>query len=186
METDVKSKQYSYTALTYTWGDHLDQRPIECDGRKHLVTRNLHSALRRPRAIGQKVIWTDAICINQSTEPLALREREAQVQLMGRIYAQAKKVIADLGDADDDFQPALKLSLRIWRKRTYFEKIDLMRLPDLKKNGLPNYEQDIWLLWTKFMGRPWFQRVWVIQEFALSATSDSTLRNADTTTTRLQ
>jgi hypothetical protein len=168
--TDLKS-HISYTALSYAWGDVLDRRQIQVDGKTLLITKNLHSALYRLRAIGRRIIWADAICIDQSTEPHALRDREFQVQLMGSIFAQAERVIVDLGEANEDFEPALNLSNMIWGKRDYFEKLHptySMQPQDREESGLPGREDDIWLSWTRFLGRPWFQRVWVIQEFALA------------------
>ncbi|TGO37682.1 hypothetical protein BHYA_0091g00140 [Botrytis hyacinthi] len=42
-------------------------------------------------------LWIDALCINQQDK----RERSQQVQLMGRVYSQARMVLAWLGPAKD-------------------------------------------------------------------------------------
>ncbi|KAK0649336.1 heterokaryon incompatibility protein-domain-containing protein [Cercophora newfieldiana] len=78
-----------------------DQSPANLHRRASLSGGpNLFAALTRIRnflagsADTTTPIWVDAICINQSDLP----EREAQVRLMGRVYAQADEVIAELGD----------------------------------------------------------------------------------------
>ncbi|KAL8369744.1 hypothetical protein RB595_000196 [Gaeumannomyces hyphopodioides] len=86
-----------YEALSYVWGrksDPPDQ--IVIDGAPRDVTENLHAALRRLRRENQpRVLWVDAVCINQDDIP----ERNHQVRLMSRLYAGATRVIAWLGDS---------------------------------------------------------------------------------------
>lgn len=63
------------------------------------VTKNCEYALRTLRQKDQeRVLWIDAICIDQSNIP----ERGHQVQLMSKIYAQAIRVLAYLGEASGD------------------------------------------------------------------------------------
>ena len=65
------------------------------------ITANLHSALQRLRLVDKPILlWADAICINQDDKA----EKEAQVLLMRRIYTRADIVVADLGDAADDYE----------------------------------------------------------------------------------
>lgn len=110
-----------YSALSYVWGDQSIPYKIFLDGKPFYVGRNLYMALGRlRRRIGVlglsptsqpdpacedleaitrlmspegRVLWIDAICINQAN----VAEREAQVKLMDRIYKQADHVHADLG-----------------------------------------------------------------------------------------
>jgi hypothetical protein len=103
MEIDLESKDNSYAALSYTWGAQGTPHSIECDGQQIAVTCNLYSAVHRLRELRLDVaIFVDALCINQGQELKALRERERQVMMMGRIYSQAVRVIVDLGDASDE------------------------------------------------------------------------------------
>jgi hypothetical protein len=53
-----------YTALSYTWGDASQLRPIIVDGSMVLVTVNLHQALSHLFSECH-VLWVDALCINQ-------------------------------------------------------------------------------------------------------------------------
>ncbi|KAG4444118.1 hypothetical protein IFR05_000347 [Cadophora sp. M221] len=83
-----------YEALSYTWGRADDLRAIELNGTRVEVRKNLALALIHLRhASEERVLWIDAICINQSD----LEERNRQVELMAYIYARAKRVLVWLG-----------------------------------------------------------------------------------------
>ncbi|OCK81951.1 HET-domain-containing protein, partial [Lepidopterella palustris CBS 459.81] len=83
-----------YEALSYVWGSPRGTIPISCDGKSLLVTPNLLEALRRIRHFRYtRLLWVDAICINQD-DPM---ERSVQVQAMRDIYAKAANVIIWLG-----------------------------------------------------------------------------------------
>jgi hypothetical protein len=63
-------------ALSYVWGDASDTTPIEVNGRRVPVTKNLSAALHNVLSCWQAIfpsrepssfrIWIDALCINQS------------------------------------------------------------------------------------------------------------------------
>ncbi|KAH7327522.1 heterokaryon incompatibility protein-domain-containing protein [Rhexocercosporidium sp. MPI-PUGE-AT-0058] len=83
-----------YEALSYTWGRADDLRAIELNGTRVEVRKNLALALVHLRHTSEeRVLWIDAICINQSD----LEERNRQVELMSYIYARAKRVLVWLG-----------------------------------------------------------------------------------------
>ncbi|KAF2827526.1 HET-domain-containing protein, partial [Ophiobolus disseminans] len=89
----------AYEALSYVWGDISATEPIFCGGRTLSITASLAEALRSLRSKhSRRVLWADGICINQRD----LEERSHQVQLMGRVYANAGRVIAWLGPDHDD------------------------------------------------------------------------------------
>jgi hypothetical protein len=68
--------------------------PIECSGRKLNITTNLFDALKRLRLPdADRVLWVDAICINQ----FDLEEKNIQVPLMKDIYSKASVVLIWLG-----------------------------------------------------------------------------------------
>ena len=60
------------------------------------------------------VLWADQICIDQSNET----EKEQQVQLMSRIYAQAQQVTGWLGLHENDSYLAFDLLLVLGRTLT--------------------------------------------------------------------
>lgn len=86
-----------YEALSYVWGDISAKEEAYCDGARIYLTANLASALRQLRpAKGKRVMWVDAICINQSDS----EEKAHQIRLMGKMYQRAKCVLVWLGEAD--------------------------------------------------------------------------------------
>jgi hypothetical protein len=88
------SEDISYEALSYTWGP-FSIRSITLNGHKDFrVTDNLDSALRYLRRTDhQRVLWIDALSINQNDLP----ERNSQVGRMLEIYSRAIRVVVWLG-----------------------------------------------------------------------------------------
>ncbi|PQE31169.1 heterokaryon incompatibility protein [Rutstroemia sp. NJR-2017a WRK4] len=86
-----------YVALSYTWGDPKDTLPIYVNNTLMQVTRNLHSALLHLGLDSGKILWVDAVCIDQQNN----MEKSEQVQLMREIYQRAMHVTVWLGPADD-------------------------------------------------------------------------------------
>ncbi|KAM5341811.1 hypothetical protein ACJ41O_014842 [Fusarium nematophilum] len=91
-----------YEAISYVWGDETDLETIVCNEAELKITPNLAAALRRLRHPDEtkppRVLWADAICINEKDTG---GEKEHQIPLMGRIYAQAAEVIIFLSDGND-------------------------------------------------------------------------------------
>lgn len=99
-----------YVALSYVWGSAERNNVILCNGKELKVTANLHSSLLRLRAFGHYCyLWIDGICTDQSHEPHAVQERNAQARPMGEIYSGAEYVIVDLGDCDDGVEDVMRL-----------------------------------------------------------------------------
>lgn len=84
----------SYEALSYFWGDPAITLTISLHQQPFNVTTNLECALRHLRQVDAvRTLWIDALCINQ----LDLRERAAQVAIMGDIYQCALRTVMWLG-----------------------------------------------------------------------------------------
>jgi hypothetical protein len=166
IQDDMNNLKTSYTALSYVWGNPAATKIVLIDGEPLGITTSLHSALVRLRAQGYVNIWADAVCINQSPE--ALQERAKQVQMMDRIYSLAESVIADVGESDADFEPAMELMKRILAVSPQLEERGFVSINDFSRVGLPNHESLEWDAWTTFISRPWFQRLWVVQECVLA------------------
>lgn len=130
-----------YEALSYTWGKPNAVKVIEINGSSVNVRENLWAALVSLRdAREARVLWIDAICINQSD----IEERNRQVQLMAYIYSRAKEVIVWLGTLIDP--PPLSPSTKISKphpKPTMTLKQDEVR---------------------ELCTRPYWKRVWIVQE----------------------
>ena len=100
------TRAHLYEALSYVWGSASNPQSIRIDGHHFPVTANLHAALLCLRdAYLERLIWVDAICINQGDDA----EKATQVQLMARIYAQARNVIVWLGPATPETSRALEV-----------------------------------------------------------------------------
>ncbi|EJT79451.1 hypothetical protein GGTG_04535 [Gaeumannomyces tritici R3-111a-1] len=156
--------QPTYDALSYTWGNlDMCERIVLHEGREQLelpITANLNAALKRMRARFPQestLIWADGMCVNQAD----LQERGQQVQLMGRIYTQCQQGLIYLGEEADgselipDFLPALVAP---------DDAGGLAGAEDLPPSSNPGCRA-----LTMLYRRPWFRRIWFIQESALPA-----------------
>lgn len=145
------------TALSYAWGDPKKTQKIYCnEGQGHLiVTIECASALRRLRLPEKpKTLWVDAVCINQAD----ILERNHQVTLMSKIYHYSSKVAIYLGSESEDSPLALK-----YLTDHYYDRFPL---------GLANMSVLQWEATKKLFSRPWFSRVWVIQEARNAKTAE--------------
>lgn len=89
-----------YVCLSYAWGDSEWQRKIIINGKPFFVRKNLFKFLSvgRVKRPSPQALWIDALCIDQGN----IRERNHQVQQMGRIYSQAKEVLVWIGISQDE------------------------------------------------------------------------------------
>jgi hypothetical protein len=128
-----------YDALSYVWGNPNETLPIFIEGHVLHVTASLHAALLRLRNHSlERIIWVDAVCINQADE----EEKEHQIQSMARIYGQANRVIVWLGKAEDDSNRALET---------------IRSAAENQSTNVSNNQKAVLALFQ----RPWFERIWV-------------------------
>ncbi|KNG83267.1 hypothetical protein ANOM_008543 [Aspergillus nomiae NRRL 13137] len=151
--------QHPYEALSYVWGSRDDsQYDIFIDSRVFHVTRNLHTVLLRLRNHNvARLLWIDAICINQKDD----QEKSHQIQLMRTIYGEAGRVIVWLGEEADQSSDALEAI----RKAAENDSSD--PLPKSYSRDRPDREKHFSSS-LALVQRPWFQRIWVLQEVALA------------------
>jgi hypothetical protein len=82
------------------------------DGKTFPVRRYLWDFLKRKQADDNgHFLWIDAICIDQTS----VLERNHQVAMMGRIYAEADDVFAWLGVGPENITTAIR-RLNAWTK----------------------------------------------------------------------
>ncbi|KAF5487251.1 Heterokaryon incompatibility protein 6, OR allele [Colletotrichum siamense] len=145
-----------YEALSYTWGDASDSLPVMLgpDGAQVMVTPNCFGALQNLRLqTSDRLLWNDAICINQKDD----LEKTGQVRMMGRVYAASYRVVICLGDETPSSRLVFKeLALAeqatpVWNGRHWH--------PDR-----PKPRQELIEAMDVLLERPWFHRVWVLQE----------------------
>ncbi|PIG80568.1 hypothetical protein AARAC_003269 [Aspergillus arachidicola] len=139
-----------YEALSYVWGSESTPRCIFLDGTTLSITDNLYAALLHLRDHQlPRMLWVDAVCINQQDE----QEKGYQIQLMPTIYGRASHVIVWLGEAADHSDRALE-DIRLAAEDESF------RYEPTRPRG----NECTAIL--KLLQRPWFRRIWVLQEIS--------------------
>jgi Heterokaryon incompatibility protein (HET) len=129
-----------FSALSYCWGNPEVTEDILINGYPFPVTTNLESALRHLMAV-------DAVCINQADKV----EKSQQLLWMGSIYRRAKEVMAWIGEEDPDSCAA----------------IDVLTSDDKSKSLCLQPRDKIDSI-INLVERPYWKRVWVIQEIAFA------------------
>lgn len=154
-----------YVAISYAWGDPTLRHEIECEGKTIGITENVKAILKHLRDPEEnKVFWIDALCINQ----MDLKERGEQVRLMGQIYETANKVTIWLGpEAENsgmlgEFVPKLAVALQASRTLDAVNDKYILR-----KTGTITSSPE-WVALGLLFKRPWFTRMWVVQEYIVS------------------
>jgi hypothetical protein len=167
---DLRRKPH-FEALSYCWGDTANLETIICRGEAMVVGmtipvgRNLEAALKRLRYPEQKrVLWIDALCINQA-DPL---EKNSQVKMMDYIYSCADRVLVWLGEEQAQDSSAIEAIDKtnayidsLWHDGSIADTVSkIINNPDLPPNA--------WQHVSALFRRPYFQRLWVIQEVVKS------------------
>jgi Heterokaryon incompatibility protein (HET) len=175
-----------YEALSYCWGDITEKACIQCGDSTMEVTTNIFKALRHLRHPEKhsRVLWIDQICIDQHD----LQERSYQVSIMRLIYYGAVRTIVWLGVADDKTKMAFDSVPRLVKVLADLEasKVEYSRIPNagpiLERYGLPSdIDKDKGLsAFMNLLQQPWFERIWVVQEVAVSKLTLLTQGNFET------
>jgi hypothetical protein len=155
----------AYKALSYTWGDATkDCHLVKVNDTEVLIGANLESALRNLRAREVTPLWVDAICINQSDDV----EKSIQVQLMSKIYESAFLVVIWLGEA----RATTALAINFLKKHVtldFWSSTQLSIKNELARTRLnPEYAAAWDAVGQDLLKRPWWMRMWVIQEVVLA------------------
>ncbi|KAK4446269.1 heterokaryon incompatibility protein-domain-containing protein [Podospora aff. communis PSN243] len=108
-----------FEAMSYAWGSADNPKSIHVNGRNLAVTCNLYAALARLRDhVLDRVLWVDAICINQ--EDVAERGRQGEDSTHALDVVNACSFGDALWRPDDKTQKALVALLgRPWFRRTW-------------------------------------------------------------------
>ncbi|EDU46084.1 conserved hypothetical protein [Pyrenophora tritici-repentis Pt-1C-BFP] len=159
-----------YVALSYVWGKGSSSDPIlHLDGHPLQIRACLWQALEELTTHVNPIrLWVDQICIDQNNE----KEKEQQVQLMSRIYAQAQRVIGWLGSHADDSHLAFDLLVMLGQTQHNSEWWRAAHAV-MKDGGLKNIFNPTLgprRATASLVRRPWFYRLWIVQEAALAST----------------
>lgn len=190
---DVVSLQQppAYKAISYVWGTAMSTSKLHLISGPLRLTSSLHEALLQFRRRKKKIrLWADAICIRQTD----VNEKDRQVKMMGHIYSQAQEVLVWLGKPAPSTplafwtiellgivrlaEPRSAMDFEKWQEsrnvkahsfltkriswgglmcKCCFERVT----EDPSVTDALTAVLDLW-------ERPWFKRLWVLQEVALS------------------
>lgn len=143
-----------YTAVSWMWGPQQDLVDLEIDGRVLPIRSNLRRIIQDLQDDRQaRNLWIDAVCIDQES----LKERNHQVQLMGRIYNNANYVVACLmAERSKDRKRLAKTARQVHQ---VFERC-------LKERSTPSISTASRLSseYRLFFENRYFTRRWIIQE----------------------
>lgn len=161
------ANKVEYLALSYAWQGLDTTHALHTTQGQIAITPSLYSALRQIRHLKNSiVIWADAVCINQSDNA----EKSHQVSIMARIYREAMRVIVYLGDEASESQTGFHLIHVLsdfCECQDSSQSTQTIRPKDFQSHGLPDVEDKNWEAIRAILRRPWFRRVWIIQELLL-------------------
>jgi Heterokaryon incompatibility protein (HET) len=170
LQTYLRASAPEYDAVTYTWGKDRSTTPIACNGAHIHIRTALFRALpyldgTRPGP--KRPLWIDALCLDQENDD----EKAIHVPLMGKIYQQAARTLIWLGEAADGSGLAIYSIPSLTQKMAILRKSQVNHvevLMDLGNHDLPSKDHPVWKALQKFQQRPWFYRLWTLQEIVLS------------------
>lgn len=172
----------AYYAVSYCWGANRQHVSIEVGVHVLDVSPELYAGIQRLKQLSLErremqprieYVWIDKICINQDDT----KEREAQVQLMGRLYSQSVRTLIWLGPCAKAHDSAWALIDQIYNifRHEYPEARSLTDLSlrlysDMHHaaSGLPGWDSGEWEELRTLLHVPWFTRIWIVQEVVLS------------------
>jgi Heterokaryon incompatibility protein (HET) len=152
----MASAENTYTAVSYCWGTNPQVRRIAIEEVEVRVTANLYDALSELRVLGIRLLWVDALCINQRD----WHERGAQVLRMSAIYKKAKEVVIWLGTEDSESKRVMKLLKTL----TADANVACPNIASRDGRDGPSLDD-----FKAFSARPYWRRVWIIQEVAAAS-----------------
>lgn len=183
-----------YTALSYCWGNPDITKTILLNSKKVQATVNLEAALRQLQADGYSKLWVDALCINQndreerSRQVLRMRRiyTEATLVLVWlgietpgskntmeyiELLTQGKSALKFLQDrGGENRDEAVKRTRQFmspivqrYADRLMYEPSE--KFMDTVMEGLFEFkDEDSRQAFIEFFERPYWSRVWIIQE----------------------
>lgn len=181
----------NYSAISYAWVEEVFPYELHLPGGHLRITRSLYGALRSFRSRDVTVrLWADQVCIAQYD----LAEKNHQVENVATIYRKAEEVLVWLGESRESDCSAYS-TLRFLTdfqkdERGRISIVDLVKIASLPaafeayksdtvygtSHGpqccvntppLIDLEQSLRSLTDAVWSRPWFDRLWVVQEVAV-------------------
>lgn len=176
----------AYHAISYTWGNPAPTHRVPVDGSDLRIPKNTSDVLDQLAYFRtSRYYWIDAICIAQGD----IAEKNDQVAIMGEVYKGAAQVMVCLDRVDDKAEVAMRMAAEIearcptgplGRDPDYFYASEAMEaeIPGYLVKRLYTCSAvlgprsiDLILGLSDLCRRPWFKRVWVVQELLLAASA---------------
>ncbi|OQO13429.1 hypothetical protein B0A48_01657 [Cryoendolithus antarcticus] len=161
------SETPAYTPASYVWGDPADTVSIRLNDTPFEVLRSAYGVLQlvceQPEFRDSPWLWIDSICIDLGNDS----ERASQVSLMHQIYGNAQGAIIWLGEALPGSERGMRLMIAIADQHEREDKGD----PDPML-----YDMQAWRDYYEIASRPWFRRIWTLQESILPKGASHTVR----------
>lgn len=155
------SSSPTYEALSYVWGtmENCSEHFLHIDDTILEITPNLYRALHALRSRqSPRVLWVDAVCINQNDN----RDKETQICLMEDIYKKANHVVVYLGEPADISAHLLSfLDRDVPEDHSAVEALTHLGHNDMRQ---------LLEAFIHFCQLPWWNRIWVQQEYLLAQT----------------
>ncbi|PQE30453.1 heterokaryon incompatibility -domain-containing protein [Rutstroemia sp. NJR-2017a WRK4] len=137
-------EKFDYEAISYTWGSPDLMHKIRVEDCQLAVTGNAFDIIRgRAFFLKRKLVWIDAICINQKDDG---PEKSEQIGLMREIYQQASWVIVWLGSAPDA-REAMRFISHLYHKINMYNNSDeeLKKILNIGSNS-PGWPAFFWII----------------------------------------
>jgi hypothetical protein len=166
-----------YCAVSYVWGDQPPTSSILLeDGNSLPITKTLFNVVKElSSSHASNRLWVDQICINQGDKV----ERAVQISLIGTIYRQARQVIGWLREPTNDSEIGIEFLCFLGNVESNSSFDSGPAFHELTEGVHGETEKIIAYLFSPdgkhikaaagLLQRPWFRRLWVIQEVLLSS-----------------
>jgi hypothetical protein len=118
--------------------------------------------LRRPD--DTRTLWVDAICVDQLNIP----ERNSQVSIMQKLYATAEQVVIWLGAEKEDGSTGWAFQMIPILAKLSSDELKQYVMDNTTPGAMSEEFRNDFLSLRRLVQRPWWQRVWVIQEFVVA------------------
>ena len=162
-----------FMALSYTWGGPTNIETIIVNGQPLIVSRNVAACLRVLRnksytKDGWK-FWIDAISINQKD----IIERASQVKRMRDIYTKAWTPVIWIGEQEEGSEDALNLIITL--AKDYSSREGVTQLTKDLHQSADRFGKGSWRALNQIVCRPYWRRLWILQEAALGRSTTPVL-----------
>lgn len=179
LRTVSLSEAPTFAAVSYSWGEHPTlSQTVVCDGRPLKITESLHRAISHVSKVVHDadstesetgkpfLLWADAISINQQDT----EERNKQLQVVGKIYSQAQRVFAYIGEPREPGQEhdALRTVDLVLKNVNRLSKSKHNTSDHMQAVGIPRAEDPSWESIEHLFCQTWFGRTWILPEVVLA------------------